>query len=202
MTLKLNGSSGGSVSIDAPANTNPSGSDVTLTLPVNDGDANQVLQTDGSGALSWTGANNTPMFLAYPAVTATGISSGVETKVSFTEVHDPQSTYADNSKFTPGVAGYYFFSTNVFMEDPSGSDAYQFALTLYKNGSTARGSVGRFHSDNSDGDHLQPTFNGVIYLDADDYIEVYAYMSTNGAADWKIDGTYGGQFTAFKLIGV
>lgn len=56
MTLKLNGSSGGSVSIDAPANTNPSGSDVTLTLPVNDGDADQVLATNGSGALSWATA--------------------------------------------------------------------------------------------------------------------------------------------------
>ena len=42
MTLKLNGSSSGSVSIDAPASTT-GGADVTLTLPVNDGDA-----TDGS----------------------------------------------------------------------------------------------------------------------------------------------------------
>ena len=54
MTLKLNGSTGGSVSLDAPANTNPSGSDVTLTLPVDDGTANQFLQTNGSGALSWS----------------------------------------------------------------------------------------------------------------------------------------------------
>ena len=53
MTLKLNGSTSGSVSIDAPANTNPSGSDVTLTLPVDDGAANQALTTDGSGNLSW-----------------------------------------------------------------------------------------------------------------------------------------------------
>ena len=54
MTLKLNGSSSGSVSIDAPASTT-GGADVTLTLPVNDGDANQLLKTNGSGALSWGG---------------------------------------------------------------------------------------------------------------------------------------------------
>jgi hypothetical protein len=52
MTLKLNGSSSGSVSIDAPASTT-GGADVTLTLPVNDGDANQFLQTNGSGVLSF-----------------------------------------------------------------------------------------------------------------------------------------------------
>ena len=55
MTLKLNGSSSGSVSIDAPASTTL-GADVTLTLPVNDGDADQVLSTNGSGVLSWAAA--------------------------------------------------------------------------------------------------------------------------------------------------
>lgn len=32
---------------------------VTLTLPIDDGTANQVLQTDGSGALSWASAGST-----------------------------------------------------------------------------------------------------------------------------------------------
>ena len=54
MTLKLKGSSDGSVSLSAPADTSPSGTDVTLTLPTSDGDANQILETNGSGALSWT----------------------------------------------------------------------------------------------------------------------------------------------------
>jgi len=50
--IKLNGSSSGSVALDAPASTT-GGADVTLTLPVNDGDANGILATNGSGALSW-----------------------------------------------------------------------------------------------------------------------------------------------------
>jgi len=33
--------------------------DVTLTLPVDDGTANQVLQTDGNGVLSWAAAGST-----------------------------------------------------------------------------------------------------------------------------------------------
>lgn len=52
MTIKLNGSSSGSVSLDAPAATT-GGAAVTLTLPINDGDAGQVLQTDGAGNLTW-----------------------------------------------------------------------------------------------------------------------------------------------------
>ena len=49
MTLKLNGSSSGSISLDAPA----SGGDIVYKLPGADGAAGQVLQTDGSGNLSW-----------------------------------------------------------------------------------------------------------------------------------------------------
>jgi len=52
MTLKLNGSTSGSVSIDAPASTT-GGADVTFKLPIADGSAGQVLSTDASGNLSW-----------------------------------------------------------------------------------------------------------------------------------------------------
>ena len=64
MTLKLNGSSSGSVSIDAPASTT-GGADVALTLPVNDGEAGQVLQTNGSGVLTWIYPAGTGAFRAY-----------------------------------------------------------------------------------------------------------------------------------------
>ena len=52
MTIKLNGSTAGSVSLDAPASTTSS-ADLTFKLPVADGTAGQVLKTDGSGVLSW-----------------------------------------------------------------------------------------------------------------------------------------------------
>jgi len=50
MALRLKNSSGNYIALDAPSSI---ASDVTLTLPNNDGDANQVLSTDGAGALSW-----------------------------------------------------------------------------------------------------------------------------------------------------
>ena len=53
MTIKLVGSTSGSVALDAPASTT-SGADVAFKLPVADGSSGQVLQTDGSGNLSWT----------------------------------------------------------------------------------------------------------------------------------------------------
>lgn len=57
MTLKLNGSTGGSVSIDAPAATTGN-ADITFSLPVADGSNGQVLQTNGSGQLSFASASS------------------------------------------------------------------------------------------------------------------------------------------------
>lgn len=48
MTLKLNGSTDGSVSIDAPADTSPTGSDITLTLPTSAGSANEFIKNGGT----------------------------------------------------------------------------------------------------------------------------------------------------------
>ena len=46
MTVKLKGSTAGSVSLVAPSNTSPSGTDVSLILPTDVGSANQVLKTE------------------------------------------------------------------------------------------------------------------------------------------------------------
>jgi hypothetical protein len=74
MTLKLNGSTAGSVSIDAPADTSPTGTDVTLTLPTSAGSSGQYLQTNGSGALSWQTVTDTTTNLT--RFTVESLSSG------------------------------------------------------------------------------------------------------------------------------
>tara|TARA_Y100000593_G_scaffold85417_1_gene162412 strand:- start:282 stop:989 length:708 start_codon:yes stop_codon:yes gene_type:complete len=59
-TLKLTtASGGGTVSLTAPASTT-SNAQVTLTLPANDGDADQFLKTNGSGALSFATVSSDP----------------------------------------------------------------------------------------------------------------------------------------------
>jgi len=53
MSIKLKGSTDGSVTLQAPADTSPTGTDKTFTLPTADGTSGQVLTTNGSGALSF-----------------------------------------------------------------------------------------------------------------------------------------------------
>lgn len=56
MTIKLNGSTDGSVALRAPDDTSPSGTDKIFTLPTADGTVGQVLSTNGSGVLSFANA--------------------------------------------------------------------------------------------------------------------------------------------------
>jgi len=75
MTIKMIGSSSGSVALDAPASTT-GGANIEFKLPVADGSAGQVLQTDGSGNLSWVTPAQ-PDYVKLQKVTSGGGSGGL-----------------------------------------------------------------------------------------------------------------------------
>ena len=80
MGLKLNAvTGGGSIALNPP-NSTTSNADVVLTLPANDGDASQFLQTNGSGALTWAGAGK-----VLQTQTAGQAGSSSITSTSFTD---------------------------------------------------------------------------------------------------------------------
>ena len=81
MTLKLNGSSSGYTAIDAPA---AAGSN-TLVLPPNNGSANQILQTDGSGNLTWV---DKPSATGWHKIASTTHSSGATIDIEDTAAFD------------------------------------------------------------------------------------------------------------------
>ena len=82
-------SGGGTVSLKGPASTtgdNP----VQLTLPVDDGTANQYLKTDGSGALSWATVTDTNTVTTINnnadnrVITGSGTANTLEGETKFT----------------------------------------------------------------------------------------------------------------------
>ena len=125
--------------------------------------------------VSLVGGKNTPAFLAKPATAAT-ISDATLTKVSFTEVVDTDNAY-DGSRFTPGVAGYY--QVNAIVEVSDGSNGYGARIVIYKNGS-ADTSIDSALDGNDFLALTRISVAGVIYLDANDYIEVYAEWIVTG----------------------
>ncbi len=115
MTLKLNGSSSGSVSIDAPASTTD-GADITFKLPVADGTSGQALTTNASGQLAFSSVGG--LFSSYAIICdqkSDGTSAGGFTKDAWqdrdlnTELIDPDNIVTISSdEFTLPNAGTYF----------------------------------------------------------------------------------------------
>lgn len=85
MTIKLNGSTAGSVALDAPASTT-SGANIAFKLPVADGSAGQVLKTDGSGNLSWTTITDNNTWVKQHTITVTSAVNDIQFQNSMTEV--------------------------------------------------------------------------------------------------------------------
>tara|TARA_R100000781_G_C4017079_1_gene105715 strand:+ start:25 stop:603 length:579 start_codon:yes stop_codon:yes gene_type:complete len=176
MTLKLNGSSSGSVSIDAPASTT-GGAAVTLTLPVDDGDANQVLETNGSGALSWV-SRNTPNFSAHGTQSLS--ASSWYDLVCGTEKFDSSSAYnTSTGEFTvpSGQGGKYFFEAMV--QIPNFNSGNMVSIGLDLGGSFIDGAVVHTYSSGT-GYTLNPQVAAFLDLSAGNVVKVKYWHNSAG----------------------
>ena len=109
------------------------------------------------------------------------ISTGTATKLVLdTEVIDSDGKFdnSSNYRFTPTVAGYYYAYAAAEFVNTNGI-AYIF---FHKNGSADSSNIGRGNmvdsSDSSDESVVQTA--SLIYLDADDYLEVFVEQSSGG----------------------
>jgi hypothetical protein len=150
MPVKLQSSSGGSVTLDVPVTA----SNYNLTVPA------------ASGTAMVSG--NMPTFRANTP-SSQSFSSGTWTKIVYdTKEWDTANCYDTSlARFTPNVAGYYQISGGLLIN--SATDVF---LTMYKNGSpnswfailtpsTARGAWG----------------STLVYLNGStDYVEIYVYL--------------------------
>ena len=125
MTIKLNGSTAGSVALDAPASTTGS-ADIQFKLPVADGTAGQVLQTDGSGNLSWVTPGIT-MFQRWVFTSPISFGSSwstVSTNLSARSTSIGSSMTQSSGVFTFPSTGIYDVSFYGVWLDQSASNDY------------------------------------------------------------------------------
>jgi hypothetical protein len=156
------------------------------------GTAGQVLKVNsGATAPEWgaAGGGTLPTFSAYGTSTQT-LSQNTATKITFdTESWDSDSKFTD-SRFTPTVAGYYDVTGSLLVE-PNGSATLQ--VYLYKNGALWQYLNFRVSVT---GQNMQQG-SSHVYLDTDDYIEIYAEASVSSTTIYK-NPHYG----YFSAIGV
>jgi hypothetical protein len=166
MSIVLQSSGGGSVTINEPATA----SNFTVTLPA----ATGTVQVSG----------NMPAFSAYPSGSQSGLSSGAFTKILFqTEEFDTNNNFA-SSRFTPTVAGYYQINSTVQYVNGTTATSVNI-LTIYKNNSEYKRGGRTFQASASL--NIGITVSDVVYLNGStDYVEIFAF--SNGGT-WSTEGT-------------
>ena len=185
MSIKLNAQSGGSVALDAPTQTTSS-ADITFKLPVADGSSGQVLQTDGSGALSFATVSTPLPTLPHAFVSMDSqYFTSTTTLLGFNNstTNDKSSDVTidrTNDRFTPTVSGTYLVQGMIDFYH-GGSGAYTPVLYLYRNGSlyTYTRNIINYTGGHYDSLNVQAmiSFNG-----SSDYVDMRASHNGGGNA--------------------
>ncbi len=195
----------GAVSADTLTSTVITGQTAETSIATDD--LILLSDTSASGALkkmtranfvSGIGGTMTPAFSVRISGDQNIDNSETATKITFdTEDIDTGNTFASN-KFTPGVVGKYFISLTAVIENNTNGEAILCIVKIYKNGSAISGSDARVDFRGNQGRGAGPTANVLIDLDADDYIEGYAF-NQGGGGTTKIK-SYGTRMQGFKII--
>jgi hypothetical protein len=171
MPLKLNSTSGGSVTLQEPTTA----SNRTLTLPDNTG---TILSTAS------TFAGTGPAFFAFRS-SGQSISSSTTTKLQFTtEQFDTANCFdsTTNYRFTPNVSGYYQISIGASVQNTATN--YYLDVLLYKNGSNAYSGT-LFGGGGNGTSYFRGSATVVIYCNGTtDYLEVYVNSNQSQNTDF------------------
>ena len=177
MTIKLNGSTAGSVAIDAPASTTGN-ADIQFKLPVADGTAGQVLQTDGSGNLSWVTPSSGSMTLLATMSLANMSANTVSQSLNLTGYKDLKG-YITGLNLNGGTLNDTWFTFN---GNNSSGDYSWVRHYLDNSGDTSTNRVGSNtgYAYGSVGPGFSYNGAGFAGINADDNEAVFHLYNVNG----------------------
>jgi len=166
---------------------------------IDDGAGGTLRKTAASRIKTYIGGGvNTPCFEVSLGSDQDIDNSETSTKITFdTEAIDSDGKFASN-RFTPTVAGTYFISLTVAIENGTQGETDLVIATIKKNGSTVTASDARidFRGNRARGGSV--TANALVVFDSNDYVEGFAAHAAGGGTT-KIK-TFGSRMGGFKLI--
>ena len=181
--VRLTGATSGYTEIAAPATAGNN----TITLPSGSGTAGQVLQTNGSGTLSFAhGAASGPVFSVLSTNVQT-VTNNTDTKVQLTTEEYDIGNYFDsasNYRFLPAVAGYYQINFGVYGKGSTGTNLV--VATITKNGvslGTNNNSLWGSYVYNAATVYTDSVARGsvLVYMNgSSDYIELFGRVVGSG----------------------
>lgn len=155
--------------------------------------ANYILQSDASGNASWALPNNTLSVVRTNLTANQSLGTGGWQKLAFnTIVFDANSEFnTGTNRFIAAKAGYY--EVNAGFHTFNQSDTNYYGISVYKNGLEYQETSAHHYGINL----ISRTINCLIYLNASDYVEIYAHNVNSGTT---IDAYSGKTYFEVKQI--
>jgi len=154
----------------------------------------QLFKSDGTTpsvglGVTWQQIYPPPVFRAR-TTSAVTVNSGTTTKITFTtEQVDTHSFYdTATSRFTPTIAGYYHITASIRLSGATSSPC-RFDINLFINGSASNYATGINQQNNND---PGVNFSDVVYLDGDDYCEIYVNQNSGSNVSTTANDNTGG----------
>jgi len=161
------------------------------TILIHDTSASALKKMTRANFVSGIGGTNTPTFLARKNGDMTSLASNTYHKVTgWTEIFDPQSTFASD-KWSPATSGRYFIFGTAWIEHVNSQRTF---LAIYKNGALLnQAAIG-----SGVGDNYPIQVTAMDHNDGDDYYELYVSQRGTGTTVYSSGVT--NQFGGYKLI--
>ena len=143
MTIKLVGSSSGSVALEAPASTT-GGANIEFKLPVADGSNGQVLQTNGSGQLSFVDHYSFRARSSSSAWQSFGTTNFTIIPFNATDFDSGSNYNTSTYKYIIPIAGKYYFYTQMIHDGSDNNSGNSGRIRIYVGSDiVAQGKSGR-----------------------------------------------------------
>ena len=146
-------------------------------FPVGRGTNRQILESDGSGTLSWVNGTNSFSLVRTTLSATQGLNTGGWQKVNFnTIIIDSNSEFnTGTNRFTATKAGYYRFNAVLHTNNLS-NDMQLYTIAIYVNGVSYQE-----HSGNQNGNgQASRMADGIVSLAVGGYVEVYVQNFQGG----------------------
>ena len=168
------------------------GGDIVLTLPTTDGDADQFLQTNGSGVLTWAAAGasdkSAKRMLSAPQEIASGWSDYSVTwgtNVFDTGSYASESNTAFKASTANGTTGKHIVTVSIRWEANSTGDRVVYIQHLLANGSTGDGVIAKVNGPSCDnsGSETEQTITALADLADGEFVRVRVSQQSGGGLD-------------------
>ena len=148
-----------------------------------------------TGTVTGAGGVNTPAFRAYRSGSNQTIANASDVKMQFnSESFDTDNCYdTSNYRFTPNVAGKYFF--HCMLRFNGGGDSVLYEIYLRKNNSTVRA----FRHEGASGDPFSIEISGIEEANGStDYFDIFFYQASSSIQLTPSEAT--AIFEGYKII--